>query len=485
MTTNTSLRSTHSISYYIHVVISLVLMLGVGRIPAFAPLTELGMQAIGIFLGMIWGWLFCSLVWPSIFGLVILGFTDYCTITQAFATGFSNNVVLIIIMMMGFLGIIQESGISEWLAYKMIGLKIAKGRPWMLTLLLWLTTIIMASIMGVVVPLLLMWEIVYTIAEIAGYKKGDAWVGFACAGIVVFSCIGCFLFPFTDYPVLVYGTFQALASYTEPITILPYMVCTFSFNILVALLYFLVVKYIFRPDVSKLKKVELDFSDKAGKLSGYQKLIIATIVVVFVILIGPSVLPAGNPIKTAFANIGILGVGALGIAIFLVLGFPKTPQNIGKIMGYVNWNIIFMMIGAMTMSAVLNDEATGFNAFISSTLTPFTEGKSGYALAAVIVAVALLMTQICNNNATSVMAMTIAYNILGTNSAISMFGMVVCIMAACDLALILPSGSAVSAMLFANDWVDKKIVFKSGFAAMIIGFAVCLLVVIPLSMVVF
>ncbi len=484
MSVDNSLKTQHKPSYFIHVGIVLLLMLGFGKLPPIAPLTELGMQVVGIFLGMIWGWLFCTLSWPSLIGLVILGFTDYCSISKAFATGFSNNVVMIIIMIMAFLGIIQASGVSEWLGFKIISAKFAKGRPWVLTALIWIATIVMASIMGAVAPLLIMWEIVYTLANIAGYQKGDPWPSFACAGVVVFSCIGCFWFPITEYPILVYGTYQALSGITDPISFVPYVVCTTAFMVCVATLYLLVVKYIFKPDVSKLADIDFDFAEKAGKLNAYQKLIMGTIVVVFLVLILPTLLPAGNALRSGLSNIGLLGVGALGIAIFTLSGLPGVPK-LGQIMNHVNWNIVFMMIAAMTMTAVLKAPETGFNDFISQNLTPFTDGKSGYALAAMVTLVALLMTQVCNNNGTSVICITIAYNILGANSSISMMGMVICVMAACDLALVLPSGSAVSAMLFGNDWVSKKVVFQSGLSAMLIGLIVCLAVVIPLSFIMF
>ena len=37
--------------YYIHVAISLLLMLGFGHLPPIEPLTPFGMKALGIFLG--------------------------------------------------------------------------------------------------------------------------------------------------------------------------------------------------------------------------------------------------------------------------------------------------------------------------------------------------------------------------------------------------------------------------------------------------
>ena len=49
---------------YAHGVIMLALMIFFGRISPAEPLTELGMQVLGIFLGMVYGWIFVGMTVP-------------------------------------------------------------------------------------------------------------------------------------------------------------------------------------------------------------------------------------------------------------------------------------------------------------------------------------------------------------------------------------------------------------------------------------
>ena len=49
--------------YSVHVVIGLVLMFGVGFLPPFSVVTPVGMQLIGIFLGLIYLWSTCGAFW--------------------------------------------------------------------------------------------------------------------------------------------------------------------------------------------------------------------------------------------------------------------------------------------------------------------------------------------------------------------------------------------------------------------------------------
>ena len=50
---------------YIHIAIMLVITFGVGFLPPFGQITELGMKVLGCFLGVVYGWIFIDLLWVS------------------------------------------------------------------------------------------------------------------------------------------------------------------------------------------------------------------------------------------------------------------------------------------------------------------------------------------------------------------------------------------------------------------------------------
>lgn len=57
-------------AYYLHTVVCLLIMFGFGQLPPVEPLTPLGMNLIGIFLGVLYGWVCIEIVWPSLAGLL-------------------------------------------------------------------------------------------------------------------------------------------------------------------------------------------------------------------------------------------------------------------------------------------------------------------------------------------------------------------------------------------------------------------------------
>ena len=51
-----------NLMYFVHTVICLVIMFGVGQPSPIEPLTPLGMNLIGIFLGVLYGWIFIDII---------------------------------------------------------------------------------------------------------------------------------------------------------------------------------------------------------------------------------------------------------------------------------------------------------------------------------------------------------------------------------------------------------------------------------------
>ena len=59
--------------YYAHSLIYLVIMFGFWFVPPFGGITELGVKVLGIFFGVLYGWIFIGFIWPSLFAMLALG----------------------------------------------------------------------------------------------------------------------------------------------------------------------------------------------------------------------------------------------------------------------------------------------------------------------------------------------------------------------------------------------------------------------------
>ena len=129
----------------IHFIIMFVLTIGIGFLAPFGQITELGMKVLGIFTGVLYGWIFIDLIWPSIFGFVALGCVGLFTAQSAFAAGIGNVQTIMILMTMVFAGAMEEAGLTGFMADWALKRKIIRKNPWFLLI----GIIVISYVMGV------------------------------------------------------------------------------------------------------------------------------------------------------------------------------------------------------------------------------------------------------------------------------------------------------------------------------------------------
>lgn len=66
-------------------------------IPAPAPITDVGMRVITVFLSMVVGWTMTGNVWVSLAGLVLFPLTGVMTFNQYLAAGWGSNALFFMI----------------------------------------------------------------------------------------------------------------------------------------------------------------------------------------------------------------------------------------------------------------------------------------------------------------------------------------------------------------------------------------------------
>ena len=112
MTTQSTSKHGSS-GYLINSIICIALMLLFRFIPPISQITPYGMEVLGIFLGSIWGWCTVGFIWPSLLGMILLGLSDYGTITAVFSEGFGNDTVLMLLMTFTFFAFINKSHVYK------------------------------------------------------------------------------------------------------------------------------------------------------------------------------------------------------------------------------------------------------------------------------------------------------------------------------------------------------------------------------------
>lgn len=447
-------------------------------IPPIGALTPIGMQIIGIFIGMIIAYCTVGMVWPSITALVLLGLTVDNGVTGTFKEAFGHPVVLYMFALLMIGKILEESGMTQIFAQWLITLPVAHNRPWVLSTLILLAGFVCALFIGMIAPALICWTIVCEISEKVGYNRGDSWPTYMILSIMFLCTVASFVFPFQLGVVANFGILAQVSGGVLVNQFVPYLCFSTLLVILVFISCILLGKYVIRPDMQLLMNVS---SEKGYLRFDRKQKVILILTICFVIgLFLPGILPPGA-LKNIIDNIGSTGWSALIIALCVALRNDHKPLiDFNKIAAEgVIWDIILMMAAIFSMSAALTTEDTGFSIFIQELLTPLLNNCSPIVYMGIMIVLTAILANLINNIAVCAILIPIAYTLAG-NLNIDILALVTLMNVVGNLGFLLPSSSSQAAMIYGHGWLDKKSGHKM--ALMEMGIALILTIaMIPIA----
>ena len=101
---------------WIHTIVMFVLLASGWFLPTVSTITPFGMKVVGIFIGLIYGWMFVGLIWPSLTGMLFLSFAGLGTAKAVFGQGFGSEIVLLIIFFGVFTKWLEDIGLTNTFA---------------------------------------------------------------------------------------------------------------------------------------------------------------------------------------------------------------------------------------------------------------------------------------------------------------------------------------------------------------------------------
>ncbi len=474
-------------AYYINSIITLVIIFGFGQLPAVAPLTPLGMNLIGIFLGLLYGWIFVDIVWPSMAGLLALMLIGGMAPKVLLNSSFGDPIVVMMFFIFIFCAAIDEHGLSRFISLWFITRKFVQGKPWAFTFIFLASIFILGGLTSASPAALIGWAILYAICDLVGYKKGDGYPTMMVFAIVFAAQVGMSMIPFKQVPLTVLGAFSNITGMT--IDYAKYMLIAIACCIVCAVLLLLVCKFIFKPDVSKLIKLDAKQLDKTGdglKLNKTQKIVFGFLSALVLCLLLPSFLP-----KEFFLCRFLNGIGNTGVCIFIValMCFLKVDgkplMRIKKaIDNGVAWGIIFLLAAVQPLSTAMTAEESGITEWMMGILNPIFGGKSPVFFMVVIGFVAAMVTNVMNNGALGVALMPIVWSYCSANGIDPQLSVIIVVMGV-HLAFLTPAASSSASLLHGNEWIDTKSIMKSATPVVLISWIAITIITVGLGSILF
>lgn len=461
--------------FYIDSIIIFILMMGFGYLPAIAPITELGMRILGIFVGCIYAWSMGYMIWPSVFAVILLGFLPGNSVGGVFSSTYGNGTLLMVVWCMIFAGSVEKTGLLSIISEFILTKKFARKSPWMLAFAFFLASLLASPFIGNPACSIFLWVIFYDVTKKLGIAPKTPYVAVVMIGITCLTYLGGSIMPFGVFLQIGIGVMQAIestfvmnyGSYCLDV----FLICVVTLPVLTLVSKFLCPKF-------EYKEIDHIIDKTGAKLNIKQKVVIFDLIFVIILMVSPNFIATGTPLHTFLSNFGVVGTMALGSLILSVIIIDgETIGDIGKAMvESVPWSMYFMVGAALAVSSAITQKGTGVSEALVAIFNPILVGKTPLVFLAILVIVGCVLTNIMNNIVTLTLLIPLSSAFAGAYAIppellVTIFSVIL------YQGIVLPSGSIMGALLHGNNqWLTPKLIYKYAIIAEVV-LAICVIVV--------
>lgn len=455
---------------YVHVAVMLALYIGFRFLPPIGTITPMGMRILGLFLAVLYGWSTCGMIWPSLFGMVGVALTGVMTMKEFAAMSFGNETIVFMIFIFVFTGVIDEAGLINYIANKMISFNFLNGRPWLFSAFLLLGAFISAAFVNMFAAIIVFWGIIYVVAERFDFKPQEKWPMLMILGVILACSIGGCVMPYKPVPMVILKAYSTVSG--APMDFFKYICFSLPITTLVMIFYVLICRFVFRPDMKDLHKISIDFADKNALVLGTkQKTAIVFLLVFIFMMVAPSILPASWLLTQVINQLGMVGsVLVLLIAMYWVKFDGEPMLDFTKMTKHIGWEVLLAFGFIIPFTSIFTGDATGIKETIVVALKPILAGTSPIVFLVLALLIATVLTNVANNMVVGAVFATLMFTI-GSSMGMDVAPMIAVLIVCCNLALATPAASPVAAMCFANSkWCKASDLYKYGTLTVLLGF---------------
>ena len=388
-----------------HTLAGILIMLLGFVVPPFGPVTAVGVKCLFIFIGMVYLWSTVNPLWPSMLGMVMLGLSGYAGEGAAgfkavMAASIGNDTVILLMLTTILFGALDVLGVTKHIAKWCLTRKIIDGRPYLFLTAVYVTSYIISVIVSPPTAVLIIWPVALHMMNVFGVTKEERIWHHYFVGLFAIMCIAQPVLPFKGAQLLILNNIQKLAG-TE-VNWGTYMLFNISIAAIMTTGYLLVLKFIIKPDITKLQHVTAEQVAEAlplPKMDRAQKMLMISLPAFIILMLAPSFLGKYIPFLNIFNVIGSTGLAMVFLVFFMIVrheGKPIINYNFISSKAF-NWGTIFMVAAAVYGANTLSAESTGVKLLIVDLLNPILGGCSEMVFVTLMLACALILTSFANN----------------------------------------------------------------------------------------
>ena len=460
----------------------LLVMFGFGKLPNFAGLTDLGMQALGIFIAMVYAWVCVDLVWPSFLAVYAVSLTGWIPLKESFALAFGGDNFLLVLFVFIFAAYMALSGLSTYIARWFISRPICVGRPWVLTIMFFAAIALISSVTNIMAAMVLGWGIATEICDICDFKLGDKYRLVLMFGVAWNACVGSWLFSFGGLNVVCFSFAPAILGYgVNPVK---YTAATGLTIIIALLVYVLLCRYVLKPDVSAFyNKADYFAKYRTQKMPSTSNIALITLIILIFCIFFASIGPKQWPLVQFLGQFSIGQLFLLALTILFAIHWRGQPLydileafRIG-----CNWQILIMIAGSLPIAALMQSADSGVSAMLAGLIVQLFGGVGPFGFIILVVLFFGCLTQVAHNLVLILIVSPVLINValeLGMNP----FPILAAFTCAVNVAIATPGASAMGAMIFGNAEFTRKQALLYGWGFVFVAFVLIIVILIPLCM---
>ena len=453
---------------WIALIVGLFCMFATGLIAPPAGLSQAGFQVLGILVGAIilfltWGTGFPSMM--IVFALMTVPGLSAAKVTQA---TFGNNTVVFLLFCMMLAACLTKSGAARRIAIWFLTNKLARKSPWWTVIMFFAANYVLNFVLSTAATIFVMLPIAVEIFESVGIKKEDkAPIAVVLLlGTLVTGLISNSANPISHATIL--QGFSFYESFTgEAMDFFTYCAIATPLTLVACIVFVLMVKYIWRPDVSMLSNINYEaLESSVGPMSKRERWSIVFYIICVILWMMPGLSKYVWPSAASF--FGKINNCLPPLAALFIMNFIKVDGE--KILDWsdavksVNWPSFMFIASIMGLGSFMGNADIGIPAWMSATLSPLFSNVSPFMFLLIMVVLTELMTSFCSNTVTvSVMlavAMPLALGIY--DGRISAFVVAALVAGAADNGWSAPPASPTAAVVYGSGWVDSNQMMKWG-----------------------
>lgn len=479
-----STSTTKNIMLYVHVAITFFFMFIFGKIvPPIDPITPIGMELLGIFIGVVYAWTTTSLLWPSLLAMAAICLTGAYTMADFLKVSFGNSTVVFLMFILAFCTCIEDAGLMNFISSWIMSRKIVEKRPWIFSYFLLIGAYIGGIFVNAMAATVIFWGILYAACYKFDIKPHSAYPNAMIFGIAFAALTaGCTVLPFRVTGLVLLGTFSA-ASGGLTVPYAQYIIFTFIMGFIFITAYILMCRYLFRVDVSPLANISSDLVSKDDLiLSKRQKALAAAMIIMILLLLLPDIAPKSWWITTQATQLGTCGIMYCIIVAMLLIRVEGQPlMEFQKSARGINWGMICLFALVLPFSSLLTNDITGIKPFLLNIFTPIFMGKPAIVYILTMGVILAILTNFANNAVLAVIFINLSIPIC-ENLGISPAPVLMVILYCSQFAYMTPAASSSSAFMFGNtEWVKPSNMYKYILGALVVFVILTFIIALPFA----